>query len=280
MLLTRLLLLAMCLGATMARAFDVRRHLGTKTRYAFRLALPGAPSIYKAPEPEGYEAVHLYLVARHGTRFPTADRMNQINSLDRLFRDAGNTADHPWLRNWTAPFPDTTFMGGELHAIGADELWGLAYRLRRRFPSLSGQDYLPKRFPVVSTQVARTAASASAFTAGFFANVHPRDPADDSPTVNPAPPAVEAAGGDAAGRARRAVLQGRSVPLLSTLDDLDETLQLAPTTRRPQDKIDPDALERLCGQDGKVVGGSGAAKLMYERTGQPYGSGPDVAAAS
>ncbi|KAG2495101.1 hypothetical protein HYH03_006711 [Edaphochlamys debaryana] len=113
--------------------------------------------------------------------------MNQINTLETLFRDSRNTADYPWLSNWTAPFPDTTYMGGELHPIGADELWGLAYRLRKRFPSLALQPYLPKRFPVVSTQVARTAASASAFTSGFFPAVASVDPRDDSPEVRPAP---------------------------------------------------------------------------------------------
>ncbi|KAG2436537.1 hypothetical protein HYH02_011475 [Chlamydomonas schloesseri] len=173
-----------------AGVFDVRRHLGTKTRYAYRLAVPGAPSVYKHPDPEGYEPTHLWLMARHGTRWPTSDRMLQINSLEALFRDARNTGAHPWLANWTAPFPDVGFLGGELHPIGADELWGLAYRLRKRFPRLSGLEYLPKRFPVVSTQVARTAASASAFTTGFFPEVGPADdPADDSPSVNPSAPA-------------------------------------------------------------------------------------------
>lgn len=34
-------------------------------------------------------------------------------------QDSRNTADHPWLSNWTAPFPDVGFLGGELHPIGA-----------------------------------------------------------------------------------------------------------------------------------------------------------------
>jgi hypothetical protein len=36
---------------------------------------------------------------------------------------------------------------------GADELWGLAYRLQKRFPTIAAQEYMPKRFPFVSTQV-------------------------------------------------------------------------------------------------------------------------------
>ncbi|KAG2443864.1 hypothetical protein HXX76_002207 [Chlamydomonas incerta] len=243
----------MALAAMLSRGagvFDVRRHLGTKTRYAYRLAVPGAPSIYKHPDPEGYEPVHLWLMARHGTRWPTSDRMTQINSLERLFQDSRNTADHPWLANWTAPFPDVGFLGGELHPIGADELWGLAYRLRKRLPSLAGLDYLPKRFPVVSTQVARTAASASAFTAGFFPEVGTAaDPADDSPAVNPAAPSLAAGGGtdaaaerlavmdvDAAGRPRRSALRSADAApgLLSAADQLDASLLEVPGMKRPQ----------------------------------------------
>ncbi|PNW73688.1 hypothetical protein CHLRE_13g568600v5 [Chlamydomonas reinhardtii] len=258
----------MALAAMLSRGagvFDVRRHLGTKTRYAYRLAVPGAPSIYKQPDPEGYEPVHLWLMARHGTRWPTSDRMLQINSLESLFQDSRNTADHPWLSNWTAPFPDVGFLGGELHPIGADELWGLAYRLRKRFPSLAGLEYLPKRFPVVSTQVARTAASASAFTAGFFPEVgSAADPADDSPSVNPAAPSLAArgagaaAGGgpgvraaeekvvveveeervavmdvDAAGRPRLRAADAAG-GLLSAADELDASLREVPAVKRPQ----------------------------------------------
>ncbi|KXZ41450.1 hypothetical protein GPECTOR_462g371 [Gonium pectorale] len=172
-------------------------------------------------------------------------------------KDARNTAQLPWLRNWTAPFEDVGLMGGELHPIGADELWGLAYRLRRRFPSLSGQDYLPKRFPVVSTQVARTAASASAFTSAFFPGVRSADPEDDSPAVNPAPPSSVAAEATVAaaqeateeqwqqGRQEAALaveaeqqrgrtLQGDSSAKLRPYDDLDETLREPSSIRRPQ----------------------------------------------
>lgn len=52
-------------------------------------------------------------------------------------------------------------------------MMSLAGRLRRRFPALLQQDYLPKRYPIVSTQVARTSQSASAFALGFFERAGP-----------------------------------------------------------------------------------------------------------
>lgn len=33
-------------------------------------------------------------------------------------QDARNLVDHPWIRNWTAPFSNVALVGGELHPIG------------------------------------------------------------------------------------------------------------------------------------------------------------------
>lgn len=57
-----------------------------QTRYAFRQPIPHAPSVYSTPDPQGYEPVHLWLLSRHGSRWPTLDRMKQINSLNSLFK--------------------------------------------------------------------------------------------------------------------------------------------------------------------------------------------------
>lgn len=57
-----------------------------QTAYANRLPIPNAPSVYSTPDPKGYEAVHLYFLSRHGSRYPTAGRMQQINSLPSLFK--------------------------------------------------------------------------------------------------------------------------------------------------------------------------------------------------
>lgn len=74
-----ILLLVAMLSRTV-RAFDMRHHLSTKTRYAWKVPIPGAPSIYSTPDPEGYEPLHMWLMARHGTRWPTKDRMEQVGT--------------------------------------------------------------------------------------------------------------------------------------------------------------------------------------------------------
>ncbi len=48
----------------------------------------------------------------------------------------------------------------------------------------------------------------------------------------------------------------------------------------PQDKTDPNALQRLCGTDGKVVLGDGGAAKMYEALGSLADAGPLSASAA
>lgn len=151
-----------------AAAFDPRSHLGTRTPYDFRRPIPDAPSIHDTPDPDGYSPVFLYLVARHGTRWPTYDRMQQINSLQALFKDCNAEKHHPWIGNWISPFSSMSFAAGDLHPVGEAEMTSLGARLRNRFPSIADGGYFPKRYPIVSTQVPRAAQSASAFALGFF----------------------------------------------------------------------------------------------------------------
>ncbi|KAJ9522473.1 hypothetical protein QJQ45_008241 [Haematococcus lacustris] len=83
-------------------------------------------------------------------------------------KDARNTSAFPWIHDWRSPVASMADAGGELHDIGEEELWSLGQRWKRRFPALASRPYLPKHFPIISTQVPRAAASASAFAAGFF----------------------------------------------------------------------------------------------------------------
>ncbi|WIA14093.1 hypothetical protein OEZ85_002642 [Tetradesmus obliquus] len=134
-------------------SFDIREHLSTKAPYVHRVAVPNAPSLYDVPDPPGYKPVFLYLLARHGSRWPTAKRMRQINSLQPLLRSVRSSAPGlAWARNWTSPVADVPYLAGELHPEGEAELEGLARRLRGRFPGLAAEPYAPRRQPIISTQ--------------------------------------------------------------------------------------------------------------------------------
>ncbi|KAF6248610.1 histidine phosphatase superfamily [Scenedesmus sp. NREL 46B-D3] len=171
-----LVLVLLCASGSMrlrvcasSSSFDIKEHLSTKAPYVHRVRVQGAPSLYDVPDPSGYKPVFLYLLARHGSRWPTAKRMRQINSLQTLFRAAHSTDPTlAWTNNWTSPVADVPYLAGELHPEGEAELEGLARRLRGRFPGLAAGPYAPRRHPIISTQVPRAAQSASAFALGFF----------------------------------------------------------------------------------------------------------------
>lgn len=91
-----------------------------QTRYALRHRFPDAPDAAALADPPGYTAVSLWLLSRHGTRFPTKGRMQQVDSLAQLFPDATNTAQHPWIEGWRSPFEEegVRVAHGELHDFG------------------------------------------------------------------------------------------------------------------------------------------------------------------
>lgn len=105
-----------------------------QTRYALRAPVPGAPSVHSLPDPEGTDPAFVYLLSRHGTRFPTLDRMTEMDGLEALFRDARARKAYPWTHGWRSPYADplARFANGELHPLGEGEMFGLAERLRSR----------------------------------------------------------------------------------------------------------------------------------------------------
>ncbi|CAM8886600.1 unnamed protein product [Rhodiola kirilowii] len=58
------------LEASGEEAFDVRKHLSTVTRYGAATESV-ANSLLASNRPDGCKPIHVNLLARHGTRFPT-----------------------------------------------------------------------------------------------------------------------------------------------------------------------------------------------------------------
>lgn len=125
--------------------------------YMHRVRVPSAPSLYDLPHPRGYQPVFLWALIRHGSRWPTAKRMRQINALQPLFQDISTRvqdAQHSaWMANWTSPVAHSGDLAGELHSTGDQEMMGLAQRLRAHLPELFDAPYAPRHFPIISTQV-------------------------------------------------------------------------------------------------------------------------------
>ncbi|KDP44713.1 hypothetical protein JCGZ_01213 [Jatropha curcas] len=156
------------------QSFDVRQHLSTVTRYGAVKDLP-SPS-ESSHIATGCTPIHLNLVARHGTRSPTAKRMRELDRLashlEELIRDANernlSLQKLPtWLQSWTSPWKGK-LKGGQLISKGEDELYDLGLRTRERFPDLFNEEYHPDVYTIKATQVPRASASAVAFGMGLF----------------------------------------------------------------------------------------------------------------
>ncbi|XP_043724998.1 multiple inositol polyphosphate phosphatase 1-like isoform X2 [Telopea speciosissima] len=177
--LLQVFLLALLLPSKADEIFDVRKHVSTVTRYD--IGKDAAADNYVASTiPDGCTAIHLNLVARHGTRSPTKKRIRELDNLtsrlEVLLRDAkveaqkGNISLQKipsWLWGWQSPWKGRQ-RGGELTRIGENELYNLAVRVRERFPDLFDEEYHPDTFVIKATQVARASASAVAFGIGLF----------------------------------------------------------------------------------------------------------------
>ncbi|XP_072976522.1 uncharacterized protein [Typha angustifolia] len=158
-------------------SFDVRRHLSTVTRYDARKGA-GNDALLSSSVPNGCRAIHLNLVARHGTRSPTKKRIKELDRLEirlgALLKEAKQESDKsslqkspPWLEGWESPWKGRE-KGGELVSKGEDELYHLAIRVRERFPEIFHEEYHPEIFTIRATQVPRASASAVAFGFGLF----------------------------------------------------------------------------------------------------------------
>ncbi|KAF3334644.1 multiple inositol polyphosphate phosphatase 1 isoform X1 [Carex littledalei] len=176
--LTLLCISLLCLFSADAtvKPFDVRRHLSTVTRYDVSRDTSNVAS-FSSAIPDGCEAIHLNLVARHGTRSPTKKRIKELDRLAVRLAALVEEANHEgsseaskipsWIRGWESPWKGR-MKGGELTDLGEQELYRLSLRVSDRFPEIFSRDYHPDLYPIKATQVPRAAASAVAFGIGLF----------------------------------------------------------------------------------------------------------------
>lgn len=110
--------------------WDIRGHLCTMTPYKY--AKTGSSEAYTAPA--GCKLVSLDLMARHGSRYPTARTVGVIKSLEKFTETHNTSLKMPWMRNWISPF--TMEDEGQLSQMGIQEHINLGKHFLQKFPSI------------------------------------------------------------------------------------------------------------------------------------------------
>ncbi|KAL0032203.1 hypothetical protein WJX77_010754 [Trebouxia sp. C0004] len=156
-----------------AQNYVVERHLCTKTPYEQRQSLSRGNSPTYLPKYESSQPLFTYWLARHGTRWPTKKRMQQIQELQNVFKLAGQDAkqSHSWINKWTNPFKDSIHLAGHLHPKGVKEMQHMGQDFKKYLVAIQDQDLLTS-VEVHATAKARTQDSAKAFMQGLYGGTH------------------------------------------------------------------------------------------------------------
>ena len=140
---------------------------GTKTAYRYENTSDSALEY-----PQGCQPIHLNMVLRHGSRYPSdgdreeiddlLTRLNEIYTVNSPFRYQNLSL--PWNTppEWKDAEPS------ELSSVGENEHYSIAKRFRSRFPEVFDKEYWNKYYKFVSSDKLRTAQSAMAFAYGLF----------------------------------------------------------------------------------------------------------------
>ncbi|CAG8645825.1 16271_t:CDS:2 [Funneliformis caledonium] len=109
------------------------------------------------------ELQQLYLIARHGTRYPTDTDINSFNELEKIFQNVPYAKD--WYKN---PFP--LRKQGLITYRGEKEHYLMGKRSRKRYQKFWNKNlpYDPNVISFQSTSVARTGMSGFAYSLGLL----------------------------------------------------------------------------------------------------------------
>ncbi|KAK6624155.1 hypothetical protein RUM44_011013 [Polyplax serrata] len=172
-----LLAVQICTGRDMTDCYanNVNPYLkfATKTSYEF---------IYERPKLRDRgirdcEPVQLWILARHGTRYPGQKSIRELSQLQHLKIEI--LRNHEELKNGRLCYADLNSLkawtfnvkmtdANLLTKQGRSDLYFMAKRLRTKYPSLFQQGYSPNLFKFRHTDSERTRQSARAFAEGLF----------------------------------------------------------------------------------------------------------------
>ncbi|KAG8335988.1 PHOsphatase, partial [Homalodisca vitripennis] len=171
-----LLILACCLRVASSQNYcyadDKNPYLNfsTKTAYDHEYNREGIPPV------PGCKPLQMWLVCRHGTRYPGSHSIKWFQNLE-IIRDqiVANyyekkttlcQEDVDNLKTWS--FNMKKSEADQLTDQGRQDLYGMGQRFLSYFPELLNTSYSPKNFTFRHTKTNRTAESAEYFAKGVF----------------------------------------------------------------------------------------------------------------
>ncbi|EQC41244.1 hypothetical protein SDRG_01219 [Saprolegnia diclina VS20] len=141
--------------------FELTQRLATKTPY-YSQAEP-----FEIEAPAGCAPIHVNMVVRHGTRYPTAKVITKIASIAAKLQSLASPVPE-WLHTYDVEHEFPLAREAELAPAGVDELVGLGDRVRQKFGLGFQARYDETAYLFEHTWKTRTAQSAQAFAHGFF----------------------------------------------------------------------------------------------------------------
>lgn len=121
-------------------------------------------------------AVHASVVARHGTRYPGQDDVEEINNVQEKLVAAMEPNHYPDIYNWKNPFPHNNDKA--LAPLGEAELENFGKRIAKKLLNLFSEED-PVNFRIITSSKERTKQSASAFYEGFIGVVGQEEDNED-----------------------------------------------------------------------------------------------------
>ncbi len=123
--------------------------------------------------PEGCHAVHLNMVFRHGTRYPSTNDVKRINAMLSKVQETMNKNEEVKLQverklGLQLEFPFDASTDKLLTKVGDEELYKLGQRFQNRFPELFQKSFSVNELKFTSTCKERSSRSAHAFQIGFL----------------------------------------------------------------------------------------------------------------
>lgn len=158
------------LGCVIKESKQLELSLSEKTRLQFASKTRYQRREISFEAPKDCEPLHISMVIRHGTRYPSKKDVRKIDDMLNVVNKAVNSSGQRWIGDLLLPWknPFSSDHDKLLASAGEEEMYYIAKELLKRFPSLLSHPYHPQNFDFISTGTSRAVQSAMAFAFGLF----------------------------------------------------------------------------------------------------------------